>query len=61
LLDRSKAGYAKTDVTPHEPVCRAGYDMRGMRSDGIHGAEKLYVRAIVFEVVRGGSLLSQAT
>jgi neutral ceramidase len=44
-----KAGYAKTDVTPQEPVYMAGYDMRGTPSDGIHGDDKLYVRAIVFD------------
>ncbi|MFN7996796.1 MAG: neutral/alkaline non-lysosomal ceramidase N-terminal domain-containing protein [Bryobacteraceae bacterium] len=44
-----KAGYAKTDVTPQEPVNMAGYDLRGTPSDGIHGNDKLYVRAVVFD------------
>lgn len=44
-----RAGYAKTDVTPREPVFLAGYDMRGTPSDGIHGNDKLYVRALVFD------------
>jgi hypothetical protein len=44
-----KAGYAKTDVTPHEPVYMAGYDMRGTPSDGIHGNDRLYVRCLVFD------------
>ncbi len=44
-----KAGYAKTDVTPHEPVNMAGYDLRGTPSEGIHGDDKLYVRAMVFD------------
>ncbi len=44
-----KAGYAKTDVTPHEPVYMAGYDMRGTPSDGVHGNDKLYVRCLVFD------------
>ena len=44
-----KAGYAKTDVTPHEPVFMAGYDMRGTPSDGVHGNDKLNVRCLVFD------------
>jgi len=44
-----KAGYAKTDVTPHEPVFMAGYNMRGTPSDGVHGNDKLNVRCLVFD------------
>jgi len=44
-----KAGYARTDVTPHEPVFMAGYDMRGTPSDGVHGNDKLNVRCLVFD------------
>jgi hypothetical protein len=44
-----KAGYAKTDVTPREPVYMAGYDLRGKPSEGVHGNDKLYVRAVVFD------------
>jgi Neutral/alkaline non-lysosomal ceramidase, N-terminal len=44
-----KAGYAKTDVTPREPVELAGYDLRGAPSDGVWGDDKLYVRAVVFD------------
>lgn len=49
LAGQIKAGYAKSDVTPHEPVDMAGYDLRGTPSDGIHGNDKLYVRAVVFD------------
>jgi len=44
-----KAGYAKTDVTPHEPVFMGGYNMRGTPSDGVHGNDKLNVRCLVFD------------
>lgn len=44
-----KAGFAKTDVTPHEPVYMAGYNMRNAPSDGVHGNDKLYVRSLVFD------------
>ncbi len=44
-----KAGYAKTDVTPHEPVFMAGYNMRGTPSDGVHGNDKLNVRCLAFD------------
>ncbi len=44
-----RAGYAKTDITPSEPVKMAGYDMRGAPSDGVHPGEKLYLRALVLD------------
>ena len=44
-----RAGYSKADITPAGPVYMAGYDMRDAPSDGIHGNDKLYVRALVFQ------------
>ncbi len=44
-----KAGYAKVDVTPVEPVYMGGYSLRNAPSDGVHGQDKLYVRALVFD------------
>jgi hypothetical protein len=44
-----RAGYAKSDVTPHEPVFMGGYDLRNAPSDGVHGNDKLYVRCLVFD------------
>jgi hypothetical protein len=44
-----RAGYAKVDVTPTGPVYMGGYDLRGEPSDGIHGHDRLYARALVFE------------
>lgn len=44
-----KAGYAKTDVTPREPVYLGGYDLRGAPSDGVDGNDRLYVRCLVFD------------
>jgi hypothetical protein len=44
-----RAGYAKADITPREPVFMAGYDMRNAPSDGIHGNDRLYLSALVFE------------
>ncbi len=44
-----KAGYAKVDITPAEPVYMAGYDLRSAPSDGVHGHDKLYVRVLVFD------------
>jgi hypothetical protein len=41
-----QAGYAKTDVTPHEPLFMGGYDLRNAPADGVHGNDKLYVRAL---------------
>jgi neutral ceramidase len=45
-----RAGYAKVDVTPAGPVMLGGYDLRGAPSDGIWGSDRLYSRALVFEV-----------
>ncbi len=44
-----RAGYAKVDITPTEPVQMGGYDLRMAPSDGIHGHDKLYLRALVFD------------
>ena len=44
-----RAGYAKVDITPTGPVYMGGYDLRDAPSDGIHGNDRLYVRALVFE------------
>ena len=41
-----RAGFAKTDVTPHEPLFMGGYDLRNAPADGVHGNDKLYVRAL---------------
>jgi len=43
-----KAGFAKTDITPLEPVWMGGYDLRKAPSDGVHPGEKLFLRALVF-------------
>ena len=51
-----RAGYAKADITPTEPVYMAGYDMRDAPSDGVWGHDRLYARALVFEA--GGSRLA---
>ena len=45
-----RAGYAKVDITPAEPVYMGGYDLRDAPSDGIHGNDRLYARALVFEL-----------
>ena len=44
-----RAGYAKADITPTGPVMMGGYDLRGSLSDGVHGHDRLYARALVFE------------
>ncbi|MBZ5595148.1 MAG: neutral/alkaline non-lysosomal ceramidase N-terminal domain-containing protein [Acidobacteriia bacterium] len=44
-----RAGYAKVDITPSEPVYLAGYDMRNSPSDGVWGHDRLYARVLVFE------------
>ncbi len=44
-----RAGYAKVDITPTEPVFMGGYDLRNSPSDGVHGNDRLYVRALVFD------------
>lgn len=51
-----RAGYAKVDITPTEPVYMGGYDLRDAPSDGIHGDDRLYVRALVFE--QGGTRIA---
>lgn len=44
-----RAGYAKVDITPTEPVFMGGYDLRNAPSEGIHGNDRLYVRALVVD------------
>lgn len=44
-----RAGYAKVDITPAEPVFMGGYDLRNAPSEGIHGNDRLFVRALVFD------------
>ena len=44
-----KAGYARADITPNEPVWMGGYDLRKSPSEAVHPGEKLYLRALVFE------------
>ena len=44
-----RAGYGKADITPTSPVMMGGYDLRGAPSNGIHGHDRLYARALVFE------------
>ncbi len=44
-----RAGYGKADITPAQPVMLGGYSMREALSDGIHGNDRLYARALVFE------------
>ena len=45
-----RAGYAKVDITPTGPMNMGGYDLRNAPSDGIHGNDRLFARALVFEV-----------
>ena len=44
-----RAGYAKVDITPAEPVMLAGYDLRSAPSDGVHGHDKLFARCLAFD------------
>ncbi len=44
-----RAGYGQADITPSEPVFMGGYDLRQAPSDGVHGKDRLYARALVFE------------
>jgi neutral ceramidase len=44
-----RAGFAKTDVTPAEPLYMGGYDLRNAPAAGIHGNDKLYVRCLAFD------------
>ncbi|HEV2379503.1 MAG TPA: neutral/alkaline non-lysosomal ceramidase N-terminal domain-containing protein [Terriglobia bacterium] len=44
-----RAGYAKADITPAGPVMMGGYDLRDAPSEGIHGNDRLYARALVFD------------
>ena len=44
-----KAGFAKADVTPSEPINMGGYDLRNAPSDGVHGNDRLYVRSLAFD------------
>src|SRR5271157_4617311 len=44
-----QAGFAKTDVTPREPVFMGGYDLRDAPAEGVHGNDKLYVRCLALD------------
>src|SRR5215472_12966461 len=44
-----RAGYAKVDITPREPIAMGGYDLRGALSDGVHGHDKLYARCLALD------------
>jgi hypothetical protein len=44
-----RAGYAKVDITPREPIAMGGYDLRGAPSDGVHGHDKLYARCLALD------------
>ncbi|MGO9239260.1 MAG: neutral/alkaline non-lysosomal ceramidase N-terminal domain-containing protein [Bryobacteraceae bacterium] len=44
-----RAGFAKTDVTPREPVFLGGYDLRNAPAEGVHGSDKLYVRCLALD------------
>lgn len=44
-----QAGYAKTDITPREPMFMGGYDLRNAPADGVHGNDKLYLRCLAFD------------
>ena len=44
-----RAGYAKADITPAEPIQMGGYDLRGTLSDGVHGNDRLYVRVLILD------------
>lgn len=46
-----KAGFARRDVTPSEPVFLAGYASRNRPSEGV--ASKLYVKAMALEDTQG--------
>jgi hypothetical protein len=43
-----RAGYAKEDVTPTEPVQMGGYSLRAGLSEGVHEGDRLFVRALCF-------------
>jgi hypothetical protein len=45
-----RAGYAKVDVTPSQPVFLGGYNLRNAPSEGVHEGDRLYARALVFEL-----------
>jgi len=43
-----KAGYARADITPSQPVWMGGYELRNAPSDGVW--DKIYLRTLVLEV-----------
>ena len=43
-----RAGYAKEDITPTEPVRLGGYSLRTGLSEGVHDGDWLFVRALCF-------------
>ena len=46
--DQLRAGYAKEDITPTEPVRLGGYSLRTGPSEGVYDGDRLFVRAICF-------------
>ena len=43
-----KAGFAKEDITPTEPVQMGGYNLREGPADGVYDGDRLFVRALCF-------------
>ncbi len=46
--EQLRAGYAKEDITPTEPVQLGGYSLRTGPSEGVYEGDRLFVRALVF-------------
>ncbi len=46
--EQIRAGYAKEDITPTEPVRLGGYSLRTGLSEGVHDGDRLFVRAVCF-------------
>ena len=53
-----KAGIAKTDITPTEPIRLGGYSLREGPSTGVYG--KLYLNALVFDDTKKKVLFVEA-
>ena len=49
LAEPLRAGFAKEDITPSEPVQLGGYDLRTGLSEGVYEGDKLFVRALAFD------------
>ena len=46
--EQLRAGFAKEDITPTEPVQMGGYSLRDGLSEGVHQGDRLFVRALCF-------------